>query len=316
MNFNTFSHGWFFVILTHITSFFSQGVKMNRYCRILFGVFIVLLYSGNSFAGVPITLYDSHAGNINYVVTGATLRTQSNDVNACAVGNSATAALPEIPETAEILAAYLYWAGSFSAITGSTQTEPDDTVTFEGQAIVSDRMFLEDFQGTDEEYFCGFKDVTSIATASVDGGDFVFSLSDLRVNSAAPHCSFATVISGWALVVVYEDAAEDFRVINIFDGFEIYYGSAISLTPNNFQIPVSPINGKMTHISWEGDSGNSGSLNNFSENLFFNSNVLSDGVNPQNNQYNSTINTMGSSASYYGVDIDTYDVSSYLNAGD
>ncbi len=288
---------------------------MNKYSRIFFGVFIVLLYSGNSFAGVPVTLYDSHAGNINYVTTGATLRTQSNEVNACTVTNSASATLSGIPATASIRAAYLYWAGSFSTRAGSTQTTPDNTVTFEGQTIVSDRMFLEDFQGTDEEYFCGFKDVTSIVTTSVSGGDFTFSLSGLNVNTATPHCSFATVVSGWALVVVYEDSAEDFRVINVFDGFEIYYGSEISLTPSNFQIPLSPINGKMTHISWEGDSGNSGSLNGFSENLFFNSNVLSDGVNPQNNQYNSTINTLGSSTNYYGVDIDTYDVSSYLSAG-
>lgn len=289
---------------------------MNRYCRMIFGVFIVFMYTGNAFSGVPVKFFDSHAGNINYVVTGATLRTQSNDGNACAVTGSASATLAGIPATAEIRVAYLYWAGSFSTRTGSTRTVPDDTITFEGQTIVADRLFVEDFQGTDEEYFCGFKNVTAIVSASVGSGDTTFSVSDLSVNTAPPHCSFATVVSGWALIVVYEDSAEDFRVINIFDGFEIYYGSAISFIADNFQIPVSPINGKMTHISWEGDEGNSGSLNGFSETLLFNGNVLSDADNPQNNQYNSTINTLSPSTGRYGVDIDTYDISSFLSAGD
>jgi len=274
------------------------------------------MYTSNAYSGVPVTFYESHAGNINYVVTGATLRTQSNDGNACAVTDSAAADLSGIPAEAGIRAAYLYWAGSFSTRLGSTRTVPDDTVAFEGQTIVADRLFVEDFQGTDEEYFCGFKDVTAIVSASVGSGDSTFSVSGLSVNTAPPHCSFATVVSGWALVVVYEDPTEDFRVINIFDGFEVYYGSTINFTADNFQIPVSPINGKMTHISWEGDEGNSGSLNTFSETLRFNGNVLSDSDNPQNNQYNSTINTLSPSTGRYGVDIDTYDISSFLSAGD
>ena len=41
-------------------------------------------------AGTPISLYRSFAGNLNYVATGGSLRTQPNTGNACAVTNSNT----------------------------------------------------------------------------------------------------------------------------------------------------------------------------------------------------------------------------------
>src|SRR5690606_32618158 len=104
------------------------------------------------------------------------------------------------------------------------------------------------------------------------------------------------VLAGWALVVVYENVSEPLRVINIFDGFQFFRGSRIDLTASNFQIPAGGCTGnncKFGVISWEGDVDNSATLGGFSENLFINPPppppALSNGVNPVNNQYNSTI---------------------------
>jgi len=289
---------------------------MNRYCRIFFGVFIAILFSTTTFAGTPVELYQSFAGNVNYIVTGGTLRTQPNGVDSCSVTNSSSALLSGLPADAAILAAYLHWAGSYSTESGSTQTTPDYDITFESQSLTADRAFTETFYYdaifTDFDFFAGVKDVTGIVSAKGNG---TYAFSNLSVNTGIPHCASSAVLSGWALVVIYEDAGEYQRVVNLFDGFMYHRGSEISLTRSNFRIPLSPVDGKMTHISWEGDVENSAPLDGFTENLLFKGNQLIDGYNPSNNQFNSTINTLSTNTSY-GVDMDTYPISSYLSPGD
>jgi len=289
---------------------------MNKYCRVFFGVLILISFPTTIFAGTPVQLYESFAGNINYIVTAGTLRTQPNSINACSVTNSGSASLSGLPAGATVLAAYLYWAGSYSTQTGSTRTTPDFDITFETQNLTADRTFTETFYydatDTDYDYFSGVKDVTGIVSAKGSG---TYTFSNLSVNTGTPHCASQAVLSGWSLVVIYEDAGEYQRVVNLFDGFMYHRGSEITLTLSNFRIPATPVDGKMSHISWEGDVENSDPLNGFTENLIFNGNQLTDGYNPANNQFNSTINTLGTSASY-GVDVDTYDTNSYLNPGD
>jgi uncharacterized repeat protein (TIGR01451 family) len=263
----------------------------------------------SSHAGTPISLYRTFAGNLNYVTTGGTLRTASNTAytnSACAVTNGpVSAALSGIPAGATIRAAYLYWAGS-----GST---PDNTVTFNGNSVTADRTFTESFFNNPTTYyfFSGFKDVTAYIT-----GNGTYSFSNLTVDTSTTYCGVQVVLSGWALVVVYQNATEPLRVINVYDGFQYFRGGALSLTPSNFRIPATGIDGKHTHITWEGDpdTGTSYTLNGYDENFNFNGANLTDTLNPSNNQFNSTINTLNSSTSY-GVDIDTYDISSRLTAG-
>jgi len=294
----------------------SGNLRMNHWngfkAAIFFGgvvlmIAILLLSAGVSQAGTPITLYRSFAGDIDFTSTGGSLRTQANGGNSCAVATSDSAALAGIPAGASIRAAYLYWAGS-------TLTAPDETVTFQGQSITADRTFTEIFPygGTDYDFFSCVADVRSIVAASGNG---VYSFAGLSVNTGAPHCNVSVVMAGWALIVVYEEPGEPLRVVNIFDGFQYYRGNQIVLTSTNFEIPSSPIDGKHGIISWEGDVENSAPLNGFSENLLFNGNPLIDAYNPLNNQYNSTINFLGASDSY-GLDIDAYDISAYLTAGD
>ena len=74
-----------------------------------------------------ITRYARFTGNINFVATGGSLRTQSNDGDACAVGASSSQALTGVPAGASIVAAYLYWGGS-----GSTA---DTSVTLNGAPV-------------------------------------------------------------------------------------------------------------------------------------------------------------------------------------
>ena len=106
----------------------------------------------------------------------------------------------------------------------------------------------------------------------------------------------------------------------MFDGFQFFRGSAVTLTPNNFRVPPAPFDGKLASVTWEGDPQNSGPLGGFSESLTFNGNLLDDGIvppasNPAVQQFDGTINTLALNNTH-GVDIDTYDITPFLSPGD
>ena len=257
----------------------------------------------------PVTLFQNVVGRVNFEVTGGSLRTEPNTGNSCAVGPSSTSPLANIPATATIRNAYLYWAGSGSTV--------DSSVTLNGNTVTAGRTFTATFNAfnTNFDFFSGFADVTALV-----GGNGIYTFSGLTVNTGAPHCGSSAVLAGWSMVVVYEDATEDLRAVNIFDGFQFFRGSSIGLTIDTFRVPPSPINGKLAVITWEGDPQNSGSLNGFSESLTINGNVIDDGIvppasSPTIQQFDGTVNTLGVSNSH-GVDVDTYDISPFLSPGD
>lgn len=258
-----------------------------------------------------IALDSSYAGYINFVTTGATMRTQSNAGNACAVTTGpVSATVSGIPAGSTIRHAFLYWGGS-----GSTA---DNTVTFAGSTINASQTYSDTYflSGSyDLDYFGAMADVTAQVT-----GNGSYTLNNLTVTNTdqgglATYCSSAAVTGGWGLLVIYENTTtEPLRVINIYDGLQWFRGSSITLTPSNFNIPASPINGKIAVLSLEGDVDNSGASGGFTEGLTFNSNALTDALNPTGNQFNSTINILSSNTSY-GFDFDEYSVSPYLSAG-
>jgi len=321
----------------------SQGRGLFRLARIcLCAALLGLGLPQMAEAATTISLFKSFAGNINFVTTGNTLRASPNNTyaggNACTLlsGNNGTSVnagtssspVSGIPAGSTVVAAYLYYAGS-----GATTIS---TVTFNGSSVTASRTFTDSTNPTGNPFFSGFVDVTSQVT-----GNGTYSFTGLSVDNTATYCGNSTVLAGWGLFVIYSNPSEKVRVINVFDGFQPFQGSSITLTPNNFKIPTSNIDGKFAVLTWEGDpdinSTKAGSTN--TETLQFNGNVLSDACNPtadtslpngsnggafvsgNPNQYNSTINTLvctGTATTdeiYYGVDLDTFNVSSYLTAG-
>ena len=276
---------------------------MKRWIATVLLLFVWLYCS--PMLAAPVAFYNSYAGNYDFEVTGGSLRTSDTAGQTCNVVNSDSASLSGIPGTASIVVAFLYWAGS-----GSTS---DLSVTFESTTTNASRSFTESDSGRD--WFAGFADVTSIVQNKAGGPNGTYTFADLTVDTGGAHCTVSTVLSGWGLVVIYSDAAEPLRVINIFDGLQNFWGTSVTLTPNNFVIPSTGIDGKFGVLTWEGDAGNSGQRNGLFEELQADGNSLTDALNPAQNQYNSTINTLGVTTSW-GVDFDTYDISPYLSAGD
>lgn len=274
--------------------------------RIAVWIIVFFLFGSNQLKSqTPIALYNNFSGRVNYTVIGGTLRQQANP-NSCTVKRSSTFRLT-VPTGGVVQAAYLYWAGSY-------QSTPDYRVRLNNNVVTANRTFTVTFNnsGTLLPFFSGFADVTSLVL-SIGNGNYTF--DSLTVNIGSPHCDVQAVVSGWAMVVVYSRAAEIKRSINIYDGFDYFRGSMISFNPNNFYIPANQIEGRLTHITWEGDAENSASLNGYSENLYFNGSILSDATNPINNQFNSASSELGLTNTY-GVDIDSYTLNAYLHAGD
>ena len=283
---------------------FSQNkdTALRSFYRIATATMLLFLY-GSLSAQTPVVWYNSYSGKINYTMIGGSLRTDS--LVALKSADTCTLTLPG----QSVNTAYLYWCGS-----GST---PDDTVLLHGQTVVSSKRDTVSsyYNGGSRYWFSGFADVTSIIN-TYKSGSYIF--TGLRVdNTSNIYTSTAAVVAGWAVVVIYNDTSEVRHTINIYKGLRCFKGDDIILSPNNFYVPFGKVNGKMTHITWEGDQANSDSLNNFGENLAFDGQILTDQYNPIGDQFNSASNTLYPSKGYtYGTDIDTYDITPELHSGD
>ncbi|SDI18916.1 conserved repeat domain-containing protein [Propionivibrio dicarboxylicus] len=274
---------------------------LRRLLLVLVSFVISSCFLTNAIADTGIALFDSWAGTVNFTGMQKTLRTNSNDVNACSVTTGVTSAtLSGLPSTGTntVLAAYLYWAGS-----GAT---PDYTVTFESNSITASRQYTSTNSG--EAYFSGVADVTSVVAAKGNGS---YSFSGLTVDTSSTYCSTQAVLAGWALLVIYSNPTADStnRVLNLYEGFSSFQNSSITINLSNFKIPtpLGATSGKAGHLTWEGD----GTISSTSENLTFNGYTLSDTNNPVNNQFNS-VSTISPTVDFasYGVDFDVYSIAS------
>jgi MSHA biogenesis protein MshQ len=264
-------------------------------------------------AGTPPALAETHAGRVNFVGTAGSLRRDPDSGDACAVDDLDTAVLSGLPAGATIRAARLYWAGSWSDDPRSTQRIPDWSVTLDGATVDADTRFTE-FRGTGrnrQDWFGGRADVTALVAAKGNGA---YTFGDLSVNTARPHCGAQTVVAGWSLIVVYEHSGEPERALKIFEGFQACQGGSMQVTADDIRVAAGAIDGKVAHLTWEGDAGISGALGGFSEGLAFEGHDLADGASPPGNQFNSTVNA-GGRADTWGVDFDVYDVTPWLAAG-
>lgn len=267
---------------------------------------MLTLACGAARADTAISLFKSFAGNINFVGTQKTMRTKDNSVDPCAVASSTTiisAVLAGIPASATVLSAQLYWAGSNSSADGK--------VTFEGATVtaLAARTYASATIGSGFDYFGGAADVTAQVTSKRNG---TYTFSGLSINNGSPYCAAEGVVGGFALLVVYSDPAEAFRVLNLYEGFQYFRYNGITLTLGNFRTP-NPLNGatgRISHITWEGDQ----SLGANGEDLLFNNVEMTDGLNPAHNQFNSSSNINNDPASY-GIDFDAYTVGTGVISG-
>ena len=272
-----------------------------------------------------VLLRNSFAGNISYEITGGSMRSPYTNTNECLNSQlvNSTGRI-KIPAQSTIKAAYLYWSGS---------GDLDNTVNFNGQTVSADAanshtltidIDLRDNRTDNRPFFSARADVTSYITGNetqhtVSGLEFARAIGNNNNN----YCTGLLAYGGWSLVVIYENVTsasfQRLRVINVFDGFQQFWGGSLIIKPDNFVISQNPTtsgSGKLTHISWEGDSNISNERAGSNETLLFEGNILSQTGNSNRNQFNSYSSGVDiSGASTSGVDIDVYDISRYLKSG-
>ena len=285
--------------------------RNSRGCRFSLAKMFAILAMMSASAGVhaqSITRFVRDTGNINFVTTGGSLRNSAT--NTCTVNATSTTALSGIPASTTIRNAYLYWGGS-----GGTA---DTSVTLNGSPVTATRTFAATYNGVSPSlpYFGAFANVTSIVTATRNGN---YTFGGLGVVTGLPHCDVSAVVSGWSLIVIYESATERLRAINLYDGLAPFRGSQVLLTPDGFRVPASNIDGRIAVFTLEGDPANSEPMNGVGEALRYNGFLLDDGIDvpgsdPQEQQFDGTINTQGIQTSY-GIDVDQYDISARLSPG-
>ena len=264
---------------------------------------------GNS----PLTLFLELGGYMDYTSTGGTLRTQPNTGDHCAITtNSSNTTTSNIPATATITNAILYWSNSNPVM--------DPQVTFEGQTIDASLVYQSVVFG--RNFFNHSADVTPLVQAIPDVNVNVFDFSGLTITNTGAHCSGGTVMGGWALFIFYEDAGLPASTINLYQGFDADQNTTSNFGLSGFYA-IGSTGAKTTILSWEGDQ----TLANNESLLFITpltgSNILTgDGDNTGGtNPFNSThFDNVGvpttNNPNSHGVDLDTYDVSAFIVAGE
>lgn len=262
----------------------------------------------------PLALFREFDGYMDYTSTAGTLRTQPNTVDPCAITTSSSNTLSSpIPATATIEAAYLYWSHS-----GATM---DSQVTFEGNTVIGQVGYTTSIIGL--TFYGFFSDVTSIITALPDPSTNVYDFSGLSIDNTGSYCSSSVVLGGWSLMIFYSDASLPASTINLYQGFDGNQNSSSTFSLSGF-FAIGSSGSKTTALSWEGDQtlANNESLQ-FTTPLSGTNNLQGDGdnVGATSNPFNSThfdgtvLPVLNNTASH-GVDLDTYDVSSYILPGE
>ncbi|WP_396587127.1 hypothetical protein [Bermanella sp. R86510] len=243
----------------------------------------------------------SFAGNLSFTLTGGSFRSRANgqgNNGACAIRINSSNSISDVPAGANVVKAFLYWAGSGA---------PDYQISLNNQNVFADIDSRHTYtMDANRNFYGASADVTSRIS-----GNGSFTIRDLNIDTSNDYCQTETVLGAWALAVIYEAPSEDFRVVNVYEGFQGFSGDTpnLVLSPSNFKVSNNP-SGKHAHITWEGDD----SLTAGGENLEFEGNLLFDNNNPIGNQFNSYSNVQDGFTSY-GLDVDAYDIDNLLNPG-
>ncbi|MAB39977.1 MAG: hypothetical protein CL528_08075 [Aequorivita sp.] len=267
---------------------------------------IICLFFFTGVFSQDISLFRQFNGQYDYTAFGNTLNVEENGQGGqCFILTSSSADFQLLPNQ-EVVAAYLYWAGSGPG---------DFSVTFNQVPITAERTFNETYNsgGQDYIYFSAFADVTEQVQTT---GNANYTLSNLDLTLVIPaYCSppgSGTNFGGWAVTVVYKDATLPNNQVNIFDGLESVsrVDQTLDITLNNLMV-LDTEGAKIGFLAWEGDRGLA-----VNETLRINGNILSNlPLNPPDNAFNGTNSFTGSDV-LYNMDIDVYPISNFINPGD
>lgn len=259
-------------------------------CILLFGVSI-------SINAQDIELFQQFNGRYDYTAIGNTLNTLENGPGlTCEILTESSATL-NLNSNQNIVAAYLYWAGSGTG---------DFNIRLNNTPLIAERTFSDALDFT-RVFFAAFADVTDIVLAQ-GTGNYTVSEFDLT-NVISPFCPTGTNFGGWAMTIIYEDDNLPLNQLNVYDGLQSV-PEFLSITLDNLNV-LDNEDAKIGFVAWEGDRALA-----VNEQLTINGNVISNPpLNPANNAFNGT-NSFTGDTNLYNMDIDVYNIQDNINIGD
>lgn len=244
-----------------------------------------------------VSLYQQFNGRYDYTAIGNTMNTSENGpFSACEILTTSSATL-ELTNNENIVAAYLYWAGS---------GEGDFEVQLNNVPITAERTFSNSLDAS-RIFFAAFADVTNFV---LDTGNGDYTLSNLDLTEViAPYCPSGTNFAGWAMIIIFEDENLPLNQVNVYDGLQSVPNS-LTITLDNLNV-LDTEGAKIGFLAWEGDAALA-----VNETLSINGIALSNPpLNPINNAFNSTNSFTGSNR-LWNMDIDVYNIQNFINIGD
>lgn len=254
-----------------------------------------------------IDVFKQYYGRYSYTAIGKTLNPAENNLSSfCQILPESTASL-NLTANQNIIAAYMYWAGS---------GEGDTQVALNGIEVVAEDTLLVNFEDQNYgtlTYFSCFKNITDLIIAN---GNVDYTLSNLDISNVLStnpgYCGNRTNFAGWSIFIVYENLALPLNQVSIYHGLEIINRNEqeIVITINNLNV-LDNDGAKMGFLAWEGDNAL-----NHGESLVFNGNALESlPLNPATNAFNGT-NSFANSVTSYNMDLDVYDIENFISVGD
>ena len=271
--------------------------------------FVIMLFSNliYSQSDVPVTLRAQFNGSYGYTIIGNTHNEFDNysvPSPTCQVLTQSTATL-NLASNQSIVAAYLYWGGM-----GDGTYNP--TIKLNGTSYNATQSFVSYPESNNVfSYFNNFVNITNQVIATGNGN---YTFSDIDLNPIIfTYCSNGVYNLGWHIVIVYNQINLVSNQLNVYDGNNIvnnqFNNGQTNVDINNLNI-IDSQSAKMTYVALNGSPNLF-----FNESIKFNGNTLSNTLNPANNPFNGT-NSFTNSTTNWNQDIDTFDISPYINIGD
>ncbi|MCA9651899.1 MAG: hypothetical protein KC501_18435 [Myxococcales bacterium] len=286
------------------------------------GATVVVAVPVRARADEPVLLRQTWSGHVGFFATGAPMAVDGPDADTTSVDTLAQPAMvevgpPDIPASAELLAAYLYWGGSIPNSECTNPAEIDDAVDFTPPGgmvmpVLADACFCSVAGSMAYDVQLCRAEVTALVPM-LEGTYVVDSFAALIDNQTTNNASFS-------IVVVYSAPLLSPRRVALYDGLltmssDTNQEQTITLGGLDIDDPPS---GDLTWYVLEGDVGGS-----VGEGVEVTGSpgggvlVLSDAVNPAGNPMNHTINTtIPVQVDTLGVDIDRFSIDAALLSTD
>jgi hypothetical protein len=302
----------------------------RSYLHLISSVFVVVTILNISLSANATTMIQdesmhllfSTSGNLDYFATGTALATDTGAdgrVDALALPASIGVTTSDVPTGATLLNAHLYWGGTQTQPTATPLSgSPDTAVTLtvpggSPTAITADVCYGSDGGAASYDMFLCRNDITSLiidaggtmtGTYTLDG--YTGLIDDGTTDNASA-----------ALLLTFSDAALPLTTVVAYDGLVTMVNQTQVVTFSGLYAPSSP-SGSLTYYTLEGDTGGSGTEEVKVEGISGGASViLSDAINPSTDPMNGTINTASpTQTGVIGIDIDDFDITSALTAGD